>query len=46
MAILERPQWQTVDAKLREVLTLIGRQLFARRFYLAGGTALALQVLK
>jgi hypothetical protein len=44
MAVLEQPHWLTVDAKLRAALTLIGRQPFARRFYLAGGTALALQV--
>jgi hypothetical protein len=44
MAILDQPHWETVDARLRDVLTLIGQQPFARRFYLAGGTALALQL--
>lgn len=44
MAVLAQPHWQTVDARLRALLVLIGQQPVARSFYLAGGTALALQL--
>lgn len=44
MAVLDRPHWETVNSDLREVLSRIGQQPFAQRFYLAGGTALALQL--
>lgn len=44
MATLERPHWETVGSIMRDVLTLVDQQPFARRVYLAGGTALALQI--
>jgi hypothetical protein len=44
MAILEPLHWETVSPIMRELLAWIGRQAFATRFYLAGGTALALQI--
>ena len=44
MAVLEQPYWETITPQLREVLLLISQQAFAQRFYLAGGTALALQI--
>lgn len=44
MAPLERPYWECLAAPLRDVLIEVGRQPFANRFYLAGGTALALQI--
>jgi hypothetical protein len=44
MAPLERPHWETVDSNMRGVLNLVDQQPFARRVYLAGGTALALQI--
>ena len=44
MAILDRPHWETVDRKMVELLRQIGQQQFVSRFYLAGGTALALQL--
>lgn len=44
MALLADPHWETVTAAMREVLRAIGAQAFARRFYLAGGTALALRL--
>jgi len=44
MAILGSPHWETVSPGLRELLAWIGRQAFAKRFYLAGGTALALRL--
>jgi len=44
MALLESPHWQTISPLMRELLAWIGRQTFATRFYLGGGTALALQM--
>lgn len=44
MAILTDPHWETVSPGLKEILLSIGRYPFAQRFYLAGGTALALQL--
>lgn len=44
MAVLEPVYWQTVTPTMREVLRFIGRQPFSQRFYLAGGTALALRL--
>lgn len=44
MAILEFPFWETVSPELRSLLRWIGQQAFTKRFYLAGGTALTLQV--
>jgi len=44
MVILESPHWETTAPIVRELLAWIGRQAFAKHFYLAGGTALALQV--
>jgi hypothetical protein len=44
MAILESPRWETITPTIRELLAWIGRQPFATRFYLAGGTALALRM--
>ena len=44
MAVLESPHWETISPTIRELLVWIGKQTFAARFYLAGGTALALQM--
>lgn len=44
MAPLTHPHWETVTPVMRELLELIGQQSFSQRFYLAGGTALALQL--
>jgi len=44
MAILTNPHWEVVPPLLRELLIEIGREPFSRRFYLAGGTALALRL--
>lgn len=44
MGILIAPHWETVSAPMRQLLTWVGQQEFAARFYLAGGTALALQM--
>jgi hypothetical protein len=44
MAVLDQPHWDTVTPQLRETLRLVSQQAFADRFYLAGGTALALQI--
>jgi hypothetical protein len=44
MAILKSPYWQTISPMMRDLLVWIGEQTFATRFYLAGGTALALQM--
>ncbi len=43
MASLTHPYWQTVTPVMRELLEFIGQQSFSQQFYLAGGTALALQ---
>jgi len=44
MALLTNPHWEVVPPLLRELLIEIGREPFSRRFYLAGGTALALRL--
>jgi predicted nucleotidyltransferase component of viral defense system len=44
MAVLEPVHWQAVTTAMRNLLRLIGQQPFANRFYLAGGTALALRL--
>ncbi len=44
MALLTQPHWETVTPVMRKLLDKIGQQPFGRRFYLAGGTALALQL--
>lgn len=44
MASLTRPHWEAVPPLLRDLLAEIGQMPFASRFYLAGGTALALQL--
>ena len=44
MAILTAPHWETTTPVMREVMRFIGGCPFAERFYLAGGTALALRL--
>jgi predicted nucleotidyltransferase component of viral defense system len=44
MGSLTSPHWETVTTEMRELLKWTGQQDFMSSFYLAGGTALALQV--
>jgi len=44
MAVLKSPFWETISPELRVLFTWIGQQAFTKRFYLAGGTALSLQI--
>jgi hypothetical protein len=44
MALLIRPHWEAVPPLLRDLLAEIGQMPFANRFYLAGGSALALRL--
>ncbi len=44
MALLNPIHWETVTPALRDLLDFIGQCAFASRFYLAGGTALALRL--
>ena len=44
MASLSHPHWEAVSPLLRDLLAEIGQMPFASRFYLAGGTALALRL--
>lgn len=44
MAVLKNPHWESVPLSLQKIFHYIGRQSFSTRFYLAGGTALALQL--
>ena len=44
MALLSNPHWEVVPPLLRELLVEIGQDPFSRRFYLAGGRALALRL--
>ncbi|MEA3307998.1 MAG: nucleotidyl transferase AbiEii/AbiGii toxin family protein [Chloroflexota bacterium] len=44
MALLSPVHWEAVTPKLRELLYSIGQCAFMERFYLAGGTALALRL--
>jgi predicted nucleotidyltransferase component of viral defense system len=44
MATLDQPYWAAIPPLLQDVFQELGRQSFISRFYLAGGTALALQL--
>ena len=44
MAVLSLPHLETITAQMSDLLTWLGRKAFLRRFYLGGGTALALQL--
>ena len=44
MAALDNPHWEAVPPPLPDLLAGIGQQPFISRFYLGGGTALALQL--
>jgi predicted nucleotidyltransferase component of viral defense system len=44
MASLTHSHWEAVPPLLRDLLAEIGQMPFAGRFYLAGGTALALRL--
>ncbi|MFQ5436433.1 MAG: nucleotidyl transferase AbiEii/AbiGii toxin family protein, partial [Anaerolineae bacterium] len=44
MASLDPIHWETITSQMHDLLKFIGQQSFARRFYLAGGTALALRL--
>src|SRR5512136_3469530 len=44
MAILNSPHLETVTPQMLILLAWLGRKPFMRRFYLGGGTALALQL--
>ncbi len=44
MALLSHPHWEAVPPLLRDLLAEIGQMPFASRFYLAGGSALALRL--
>ena len=44
MALLDPVHWNTVTPQMRDLMRFIGQQTFAGRFYLAGGTALALRL--
>ena len=44
MALLTPVHWEATTPTMREVLRFIGQSPFAQRFYLAGGTALALRL--
>ncbi len=44
MATLSTPHWDVVTPKMQRLLIYIGEQPFSHRFYLAGGTALSLQI--
>ncbi len=44
MAPLIHPHWEAVPPLLRDLLVEIGQMPFASRFYLAGGSALALRL--
>jgi hypothetical protein len=44
MALLSAPHLRTVSLHMQRLLSWLGEQVFLRRFYLAGGTALALQI--
>jgi len=44
MEILKAPHWEVVTPPMQRLLFYIGQQPFLDRFYLAGGTALALQI--
>lgn len=44
MAALMPIHWETISLEMRKVLQAIGQATYSKRFYLAGGTALALQI--
>jgi hypothetical protein len=44
MASLIHPYWEAIPPPLRDLLAEIGQMPFANRFYLAGGSALALRL--
>lgn len=44
MAILASPYWETIFPDMHKLLAWIGGLAFATRFFLAGGTELALQI--
>ena len=44
MAVLAEPHWEAVPPPLPDLLKGLGQQPFVERFYLGGGTALALQL--
>lgn len=44
MATLNTPYWNVVTPEMRRLLIRIGQQPFSNDFYLAGGTALSLQM--
>ena len=44
MELLKSPHWETVTPEIKSLLAFMGQQDFSNRFYLAGGTALALQM--
>jgi len=44
MEILKTPHWEVISPEMRHLLSAIGKQPFISHFYLAGGTALALQI--
>ncbi|HKZ82121.1 MAG TPA: nucleotidyl transferase AbiEii/AbiGii toxin family protein [Anaerolineae bacterium] len=44
MATLIAPHWEAVPATIRQLWPMLARHRFIRQFYLAGGTALALQL--
>lgn len=44
MVTLSAPHWNVVTPNMQRLLIYIGQQPFSHRFYLAGGTALALQI--
>jgi hypothetical protein len=44
METLKTPHWEGLSPEMRHLLASIGQQPFASHFYLAGGTALSLQI--
>jgi predicted nucleotidyltransferase component of viral defense system len=44
MVPLTSPYWEAVSPEMRDLMRILGRLPFLQRFYLAGGTALALQI--
>jgi predicted nucleotidyltransferase component of viral defense system len=44
MEILKMPHWEVISPEMHHLLTTIGQQPFISHFYLAGGTALSLQI--
>jgi hypothetical protein len=44
MEILKTPHWEVISMEMRHLLAAIGQQHYASHFYLAGGTALSLQI--